>query len=164
MSYWQIAAGSFGRDYSDRFLRHGLAFVGGEGYCATMTETQPGDIVVLKRGQSEIVAAGLVVERNGSFRSEGDKEWLWDFDGWELPAWCYVDWHVPQKPIATHGLTRATMQKIYQGHIVDQANRIIAENQKREIYDAEPKPTRQVSDDDLIAHLIKIGLRPGAAE
>jgi hypothetical protein len=29
-NYWQIAAGSAGRDYSDIFLKFGMAFVGGE--------------------------------------------------------------------------------------------------------------------------------------
>jgi hypothetical protein len=30
MTVWQVAAGSEGIDYTDRFLRHGMAFVGGE--------------------------------------------------------------------------------------------------------------------------------------
>ena len=30
MKYWQIAAGSEGRDYSKDFLRFGMAFVGGK--------------------------------------------------------------------------------------------------------------------------------------
>src|SRR5208282_3719133 len=76
MSYWQIAAGSLGRDYADRFLRHGLAFVGGEVPCQTMDEVKPGDIVILKRGMTQIVAVGQVVERDGRSRSRGDKEWL----------------------------------------------------------------------------------------
>ena len=38
MSVWQVAAGSSGRDYTDRFLRHGMAFVGGDTQCSTMDE------------------------------------------------------------------------------------------------------------------------------
>ncbi len=30
MNYWQIAAGSQGRDYASEFLRFGMAFVGGD--------------------------------------------------------------------------------------------------------------------------------------
>ncbi len=36
--YWQVAAGSSGRDYSREFLKFGIAFVGGERhgrYCYT---------------------------------------------------------------------------------------------------------------------------------
>jgi hypothetical protein len=33
---WQVAAGSAGRDYVDRFLKHGMACVGGEVPCDTM--------------------------------------------------------------------------------------------------------------------------------
>lgn len=74
--YWQIAAGSKGRNYADRFLRHGIAFVGGENQVAAMRQVAVGDIVLLKRGLSEIVAVGEVVRRNGVHRGESDKEWL----------------------------------------------------------------------------------------
>jgi hypothetical protein len=133
MAYWQIAAGSVGRDYSDRFIRHGLAFVGGDEYISRMTQVRPGDIVVLKRGLGQILAVGEVVDRNGIFRSEGDKDWLFDFDGWELPAWCNVDWHMPETPIPTSGLTRATMQSINTQHIIDIATRILTETPRRDI-------------------------------
>ena len=164
MSYWQIAAGSTGRDYTDRFIRHGLAFVGGEWQCDAMDRVRSGDIVVLKRGLSQIVAVGEVVERDGLSHSRGDKEWLGDFDGWDLAAWCYVDWHIPHEPITTSGLTRATIQNINQKHLLDIADNAIVTIPKRADYEDEPKPTNPVTDEDLIAHLIDIGLRPGAAE
>jgi hypothetical protein len=47
MTVWQIAAGSLGRDYADRFLRHELAFGGGDWQCDVMDEVRPGDVVVL---------------------------------------------------------------------------------------------------------------------
>ena len=96
--YWQVAAGSEGRDrgYEKFFLRHGMAFVG-PGYEA-MQQIDVGDIVLLKRGSSEIVTAGEVVQRNGVHRGEGGKEWLQDFDGWDLSAYCYVNWRVPPNP------------------------------------------------------------------
>lgn len=122
------------------------------------------DIVVLKRGKSQIVAVGEIVERDGCCQSCGDKDWLRDFDGWDLAAWCNVDWYVPQAPLATSGLTRATIQRINQQHLIDIADHTITTVPRRTDYEAEPRPTDPVTDDDLIAHLIDIGLRPGAAE
>ena len=101
MEYWQIAAGSEGRDYSRYFLRYGIAFAGGEEKIAALEQVRVGDVLVLKRGLYEIAAAGTVVARNGAFRGNGDKDWLYDFDGWSLEAWCYVDWHVPQNSVST---------------------------------------------------------------
>ena len=91
MNYWQIAAGSGGRDYAEEFIRYGMAFVGGEKQIATMEGVEIGDRIILKGGVSEIVAAGEVVQRDGKHRGQGDKEWLKDFDGWELEAYFYVD-------------------------------------------------------------------------
>lgn len=110
---WQVAAGSMGRDYTDRFLRHGMAFVGGEDQCSTLdVSVQLDEKIILKRGLSQIVAVGRVVARDGKFKGNGDKEWLRDFDGWDLQAWCYVDWHKPSGPVQTSGLTRATIQGV----------------------------------------------------
>ena len=164
MTFWQIAAGSLGRDYSDRFLRHGLAFVGGDWQCDVMDEVRPGDVVILKRGMSQIVAVGEVVERDGRCRGWNDKSWLRDFDGWNLAAWCNVEWRVPDTPLETSGLTRATIQKIGMSHIIDLASAMLINLPKRTDYEPEPAPTNTVTDDDLIGHLIQYGLRPGAAE
>src|SRR5947209_4878054 len=89
-----------------------MAFVGGEVPCDTMASVQPGDRMILKRGIGEIVA------RNGTFRGNaaeaerrGDdsKSWLRDFEGWDLQAWCYVDWRLPPAgAVKTDGLVRAT--------------------------------------------------------
>ena len=81
MKYWQIAAGSLGRDYAADFVRYGMAFVGGNEHIARMREVEIGDRVLLKRGTSMVVVVGDVVERNGKRRGEDDKDWLRDFDG-----------------------------------------------------------------------------------
>ena len=86
--YWQIGSGSYGRDYAEDFLRYGMAFVGGDVQVATMAKVNASDRVVMKRGMSEVLAAGEVVERDGRHRGEDDKEWLRDFDGWDLRAYC----------------------------------------------------------------------------
>jgi hypothetical protein len=57
-AYWQIAAGSDGRDYSKVFLKYGMAFVGGEKHITTMNEIDLGDIFVLKQGTQSILFAG----------------------------------------------------------------------------------------------------------
>lgn len=164
MAFWQIAAGSVGRDYADRFLRHGLAFVGGERQCDTMDKVRPGDIVILKRGRFQIVAVGEVIERDGRSRGWNDKSWLRDFDGWDLAAWCNVDWRVPDAPVDTEGLTRKTIENVGQAHLIDLACKMLADLPRRTDYEPEPMPTNAVTDDDLIGHLIQFGLRPGAAE
>jgi len=111
LNYWQIGSGSFGRDYARDFIRLGLAFVGGGTQVATMTKIEVGDRIIMKRGMSEVLAAGEVVRRDGQHRGQDDKDWLRDFDGWDLRAYCYVDWHVPDKPIRCKGLVRTTIQR-----------------------------------------------------
>lgn len=65
MNYWQIASGSNGRDYSNIFLRYGIACAGGETPISRMSQVKVGDRVILKRGMREILAVGEVVERSG---------------------------------------------------------------------------------------------------
>ena len=60
-NYWQIAAGSAGREYSDEFIRYGLAFVGGNDHIETMTKVQPGDRVILKRVKEEEKTKGGII-------------------------------------------------------------------------------------------------------
>ena len=60
-AYWQIAAGSAGRNYADLFVKFGMAFVGGQKEIKTMAEISLGDIVLLKGGRSKIYAVGEVV-------------------------------------------------------------------------------------------------------
>lgn len=160
--YWQIAAGSKGRDYADRFIRHGIAFVGGDEHVATMRGVAVGNIVLLKRGMSEVAAVGEVVQRNGVHRGEDDKEWLRDFDGWDLRAYCYVDWRVPAKPLQTDGLTRTTIQRAPQEKHRKLADSLLLLPAKS--FDPEPEPTALITDEQLLEFMIVQGLRPSAAD
>jgi hypothetical protein len=162
--YWQIAAGSSGRDYADAFLRYGMAFVGGEVQIATMARVKTGDRVLLKRGLSEVVAVGVVVQREGKANGNLDKPWLRDFDGWDLSAYCYVEWHVPAFPLQTKGLTRATVQRAGQVHLRDLAERTLRELPVQSGISPEPPPTQPVDDAEILEFLIREGLRPSAAE
>jgi hypothetical protein len=160
---WQVAAGSAGRDYSDEFLKYGLAFVGGEKQCATMGLVQPGDYILLKRGMSEIRAVGVVVNRGGKHNGNGDKDWLSDVDGWDLPAYCYVDWHVPKTSLTVKGLTRATIQKTWDPAIIKDSDDCVAIYPVSSI-EPEPIQTYPVEDEEIVEYLIGKGLRIAAAE
>jgi len=160
--YWQIAAGSRGRDYADRFLQFGMAFVGGDEHVKRMGEVSVGDVVLLKRGLSQVVSVGEIVQRNGVCKGEGDKDWLRDFDGWDLPAYCYVDWRVLSVPVDTEGLTRTTIQRVPQ-----EKHRRLADSlfslPVRE-HEPEPQPTKDIRDEQILRFLISEGLRPSAAD
>ena len=161
--YWQIAAGSQGRDYKEKFLFFGMAFVGGDKNETTIDLVRPGDIVVLKEGLYDIVAAGKVIERNGTHKGNGDKDWLNHFDGWRLPAYCYVEWHKPDKPITTTTrLARATIQQLWQ----PEHRHLAGELLQAPIHPSrpEPSPTKAVSDEEILTHLVAEGLRPDAAD
>ncbi len=161
--YWQIAAGSSGRDYSNLFLKFGMAFVGGEAQVATMKEVNVGDIVVLKQGTQKILAAGKVVQKNGVHQGCADKEWLRDFDGWDLQAYCYVDWMQPSSPISINGLTRTTIQRLHQKKHMSAADGIV-ETGNAVSFLPEPSETKVVEDNELLRFLIKEGLRPSSAD
>jgi len=161
--YWQIAAGSSGRDYSILFLKFGMAFVGGDTPIATINEVNSGDVIVLKQGTQKILAAGTVIQRNGIHKGCADKEWLRDFDGWDLQAYCYVDWKRPSQPISISGLTRATIQRLHQQKHKDAANDILNTGVSVPT-SPEPLETKLVEDYDILKFLIKEGLRPSAAD
>ena len=164
MRYWQVAAGSSGRDYTQSFLDFGMALVGGKTQRETIVQVQPGDCVVLKRGMSAITAVGHVVNRDGDkCCGDGDKEWLRDFDGWDLAGYCYVDWHVPDQPVSVKGLTRSTIQRLNRNDLKTVADDLLKLPPNRKIK-PEPAPTRKLSDEAMLEFLIREGLRPAAAE
>jgi hypothetical protein len=103
---------------------------------------------------AQIVAIGRVVTRDGKFHGNGDKEWLHDFDGWDLPAWCYVDWNRPSEPIQTTGLTRNTIQGVNQPHLLALAEELLNSSPPMTTYEAEPPHTKEVEDETLISELV----------
>lgn len=129
-----------------------------------MEQVRLGDILLLKRGLSRVVAVGRVVERDGECVRCGDKPWLHDFDGWDLPSYCTVEWHVPPEPVATTGFTRGTIQRVSQQHLVDIANSILTTRPAKLDLVAEPRPTAAVDDAQILEFLIHEGMRPGLAE
>ena len=166
MRYWQVASGSLGRQYADAFLRYGMAFVGGTANVAKMSEVGVGDRIILKKGMSDILAVGDIVERNGKHRGVNDKEWLRDFDGWDLRAYCLVDWHIPEKPLKAtgEGLTRSTIQGVNRKELKYLADKVVGEIPAQAHIQPEPADTATVEYDEIVDYLIRQGLRAGAAE
>lgn len=164
MTVWQIAAGSNQRDYVDEFLNRGLAFLGGQRQIATLEKVQPGDLLILKRGLSRVEAIGEVVVRNGKHYGRGDKHWLRDFDGWDLEAYVYVDWRIPQKEISPDGLRMGTIGRISEGRLKQEAMDCLPLAAKHEITRTDPTPTEVVSDEKILSSLISHGISPRVAE
>ena len=162
MNYWQIASGSFGREYSAVFLKYGIAAVGGELQIARMKEVKTGDRVILKRGQREIVAVGEVVERNGS-PTGTDSRWLSDFDGWNLSAYSHVDWHQPNRAEPVSGLTRSTIDQVHLDGVKEKAEQILRDVPCKEAA-PEPEAPQIIQDDALLVYLVQEGLSPQSAE
>ena len=154
---WQIASGSEGRDYSKYFFRYGMAFVGGEENIRRMEHVDVGNIIVLKTGK-KILAVGRVTQVGGE-----DLEWLKDFDGWILPAYCYVHWKQPEQPIPMPSLAQAAIARVYDQDVINTANNIW--NDGFEVPTSpEPAPTALVEDSDILECLIEAGLRPSSED
>lgn len=164
MRYWSVVAGAEGRDYTDAFLKYGLAFVGHKSGPSLLEKVHTGDCLLLRKGTSQIVAVGLAVERNGAACGEGDKEWLSDFDGWELPYYRYVDWHPLAKASDRARFSRGTLKKVRKADLRQWAEKVLTETPASVDPSPEPGSTREVTDEEILEFLIKEGLRPGSAE
>lgn len=154
--------GSSGRDYVDVFCRFGVAFVGGDNQREAMRGVKAGDTILLKRGTAEFVAAGTVVERNGVVSGDGDKDWLRDVDGWDLPAYCHVEWHISPQPIPAQGLRQGTIYQAAQPQHLAAAKALLAGPASTP--EAEPESTEAIGDEELLSFLIQIGLPVSGAD
>lgn len=162
MTLWIVSAGASGRDYADAFFRFGMAFVGGDRQCAAMREVQQGDIMLAKRGLTEFLAAGTVVTRGGVVSGDGDKPWVRDFDGWDLPAYCYVEWHVAPQPVPAQGLRQGTIYQSSNPQHLEVAKSLLTNPALAPL--AEPDPTNAINDDTLLSFLIEKGLPVSRAD
>lgn len=162
MTTWIVTAGAYGRDYSKYFIRSGMAFVDDSQQEEVFKQVKKGDILLLKQGLSSFVAAGRVVERNGVVSGNGDKDWLSDFDGWCLNAYCNVEWHVPSEPINATGLKMGTIYQANQSSHLTVAEQIVSTPLAEFV--GEPPPTERIEDEKILDFLIKQGLRVSAAD
>ena len=128
MTYWQVASGDRGREYSNIFFEYGIMCVGGDNQIKTLEKVEEGDTVILKQGRSHILGAGKIIERDGKVHDK-DEKWLGDFDGWNLIAYANVEWHRPhpREPISvSSGLGIGTIMKAKDPQIQKKADQIIA--------------------------------------
>lgn len=169
MTYWIVSAGSNGRDYVGAFLDFGMAFIGGESQLAQHARIREGDVLILKRGLREILAAGRVVDRGagpaGRVPDEPGHpmEFVHDFDGWDLAGYCYVDWHRAEPPMQTAGLRMGTIYPATQREHIALAEQILA-GPPHPALKQEPAPPAVVTDQEILEFLIAEGLRPAAAD
>jgi len=165
-NYWQISAGDFGRNYREYFLKFGLAFVG-KG-TKRFDEIKEADILVLKSGRKELISAGEVVKSNNgeivNSATENNKSWLLDFDGWELPEYCHVNWrYIPDSDLnsinknlnKTKNFQRTAFCALNNTHkgIAD----YIVQNYKRRKCNSEPDQTRTITNQEIKDHLVALG-------
>ncbi len=156
--YWQIAAGYQGRRYGELFLKYGMAFIGDK---TRMDKVSVGDILVLKDGKTAIRAVGEV-QRN----ADGDKDWLKDFDGWDLSHYKYVNWKIPlngKEGVKGLGLVQGMLKRIHKQQLRQRVDTIWAEGGECKPCE-EPKPTNQVTDKELLRFLLQQGFRPSSAD
>ena len=142
--YWRITSGSDGRDYSNYFLKYGIAFVGDDNQTQTMEHVEEGDIVVLTSGNT-IKAVGRVTR-------VGDKakEWLKDFDGWILSSYCHVDWKIPTEEISIY--RGRTIHKIHKTDVINIADIILNTGTEKRTCE-EPQDVRKVEVDEILNFL-----------
>ena len=167
VKHWQIAAGADSRVYTNDFLRYGLAFVGGTKNIARLQRVRKGDRLILKRGKREIVAVGVAVERDGivtGVAGQGGvgREWLHDYDGWDLPGFCCVEWHRSDVPRVVSGLGRRAVERLDRSDIHTIANDILQSTVPLAV-EPEPVPTEPLGVEEMLYHLIRLGLRSSVA-
>ncbi len=182
MTYWQVAAGEGTRDFSRVFLQYGVMLIGdgGQGSFVEHTErykghrdwqkimtfaekVKLGDYVVMKRRwgtKGQILATGRVTSEY-EFLDPFD-----DVEGWDLRHGRRVEWFKPDSPINVKGLARGTVSMIHKGQsqILNEADRLLDKEDKREPPKEIPTPANGILDEDLVEGLIRYGLRPADAE
>lgn len=166
--FWQVGSGQEGRrSYSRECLKFGMAFAGDGYWRRGIEEVEKGDFVVLRYGAKKIVAVGKVVEHNGEVKgcaTEEKKSWLKDFDGWDLPAYCYVEWHKPHDPECSRKpLPQSGFSRLKDAEYREQARQIFENNDVYQSNRDGPSFTRKVGDNE-IADFLKKHLGESSAE
>ncbi|MBU2638381.1 MAG: hypothetical protein KJ955_05380 [Nanoarchaeota archaeon] len=183
--YWQVAAGSAERDYSELFIKYGIMLIGTGKVFGDFTKNErlykkhrgkevsksdfraitdftknvrKGDIVVLRkaRGKSMYLwAVGKVV---------GDYEFLdvfGDVGGWGLQHTRRVEWHQPKHSIyLSKTANTPTFTRLNRLETINRANYVIAGgNYKTQKPGKLPKPQKIMPDETLRMELRKKGLK-----
>lgn len=163
VTYWQVAAGSDQREYSREFLDFGIAFFGHGNSDKLIKMLKPGDRIVLKDGITGIRAVGIIDSRDGVCADrKGDASWLMDFDGWELPYFCFVKWHELPESEKIDGLSMGTLKRIESQAI---KNRVEAILKSPNFLNIQPEPldAKPTTDEDILKDVVSCGLGPKIA-
>lgn len=161
MTYWQVSCGSFQREYPEVFIDFGVFAVNEDrkntgGYHKYLLQAKKGDILILKKGLTWIHAVGIV--QDDELRQQ---KHYFNFDGWELRFFKYIEWYVPNSPINVEGkgLAEGTIRKCHKPELQELANNALKTWQKREKkYEIDTK-INDISDEDIIYILINNGLK-----
>jgi hypothetical protein len=175
--YWYVSAGSGPRNFSEEFLRFGVMLIGSgdsgpffenkEKYAENnifktfAEEVKPNDIIIMKHGVRNIVAAGIVDDQKYDYF-----EAFGDVDGFSLQHGRYVTWHKPAKNIVPPvQMPQGRLRGCNEQSIQQIAEQIIKENNPFGSKEKIPAAAaREIDDEVLIKHLIEHGLSSGQAE
>jgi len=137
---WQVSGGPIDRSYADVFLKHGIALIGpgdpgrwgpergddefeGSFVRRFASEVKPGDIVLLRIGQSRVRAIGLIAD-DYVYLSQFD-----DVNGWDLQHGRRVRWFkLPQDydfASQVFGANPPRFSKVATAEVLDYAHRFV---------------------------------------
>lgn len=173
MKYWQVGAGEGDRDYSDVFLRFGVAF-GGDASRGPY-ENDPnyyddnkyvvyfkkkmsfGDRIILKkphRKKWEIVAVGEIKSVDYKYFEVFD-----DMDGWNVAHGREVRWVVPIKTTLVKGLAQGTVFPAVSQNLIEKAERILQSGKSKSV-EKIPEPQKMLTDEEIEKELTNLGCDP----
>lgn len=84
------------------------------------------------------------------FADEEDERWLRDFDGWDLPADCYVAWHKPTEAhVARTQLSQRAISRVHRAELRVQAQEILEKSPFHESDREGPPPTQRIEHEQI---------------
>jgi hypothetical protein len=84
------------------------------------------------------------------FADEESKRWLRDFDGWDLPAYCYVEWRKPTRPEEARAqLSQRAISRINKSELREQADDVFEKSPLCESNRDGPPITQRVTDEEI---------------
>lgn len=150
VTYWQVGSGNRDRFYHEEMLNYGIACAGEGYYEKSIKRVKENDVVILRQGTTKIISVGKVVEKHGKVHGCGDKTWLYHFDGWELPAYCYVEWHkMRTSKKKERRLPWLAFSKIDQNEPRGYAEQILGDSPETYLQSEEPPEAEEVSHEQM---------------
>jgi len=162
---WQVGSGDKTRDYSRFCLDYGIAIVGPEDpWGNNLKKIHVGEIVLLRRGKTKIIAVGIVR------KSHDTSESLNDVHGWGLNHFITLKWYVnkdkPYIKLPSALIGYSTMSCIDKNRnkikeIINNTN-LVEYNSQKKISNL--KIPKKITENDIQNHLINAGIRISDAQ